>query len=88
MSHFCAVGGIDIIVGNNNGKGDSFEAIHDFNPESLKKNEVFLCNDTGDFYKYEQGAWQAKGNIGLHWSNSLGANRSYVEEKAFHQKKP
>jgi hypothetical protein len=28
ISHFCAVGGIEIIVGNNNGKGDSYEAIH------------------------------------------------------------
>jgi hypothetical protein len=59
---------INIINGENN--GGKLSDIHQYqsNFKSLKHNDYYLDNTTGDIYglNYENGEWVPRGNLGLH----------------------
>lgn len=41
--------------------------------------DVFLNNETGDFFNLHEGQWLASGNAGLHWVNALGGGAKIVK---------
>ncbi len=51
------------------------------------EDDVFLNNETGDFFTYDDGHWLASGNAGLHWVNALGDNAKIVKTVPTFKKK-
>ena len=51
------------------------------------EDDVFLNNETGDFFNYDDGRWLASGNAGLHWVNALGDIAKIVKTVPMFKKK-
>lgn len=51
------------------------------------EDDVFLNNETGDFFNYDDGRLLASGNAGLHWVNALGDIAKIVKTVPMFKKK-
>lgn len=76
LVYYCATNYKDIKVINGLEKGGLLDTIKNVDAKilpGLMDNQVFLDNQTGDFYNYchESNQWKPAGNTGLHYSRAI-----------------
>lgn len=78
LVYFCATSFVDLNVINGNQKGGPLLSIAQVEAKTLatlNKNDVYLDNLTGDYYKYDKkiNQWVPFGNVGLHYSRAMAS---------------